>query len=65
MLFIHYGKTKIFEFNVAGIGCARGLRTKTGASAVGESTTTAVVAAVILIILVDAVFGIVFYSLGI
>ncbi len=37
----------------------------TGASAVGESTTRAVVAGIILIILSDGLFAVVFYFLGI
>ena len=50
---------------VAAIGCLRGLQTKSGASAVGESTTRAVVSGLVLITLVDGVFAVVFYALGI
>jgi len=50
---------------VAGVGCLRGLQTTTGASAVGESTTSAVVSGIILIAILDGVFAVLFYSLGI
>lgn len=58
-------KALVFGLLVAGIGCLRGLQTGTGASAVGESTTRAVVAGILLIILSDGLFSVVFYSLGI
>jgi phospholipid/cholesterol/gamma-HCH transport system permease protein len=58
------GLIKSFFFGalVGGIGCLRGLQTKSGASAVGESTTRAVVSGIFLIILVDAIFAVVFYA---
>ncbi|MEK7469964.1 MAG: MlaE family lipid ABC transporter permease subunit [Planctomycetota bacterium] len=57
-------KSLVFGLLVAGIGCLRGLQTGTGASAVGESTTRAVVAGIVLIILSDGLFSVVYYSLG-
>jgi phospholipid/cholesterol/gamma-HCH transport system permease protein len=48
---------------VAAIGCLRGLQTKTGASAVGQSTTSAVVSGIVLIAVVDGIFAVVFYAL--
>lgn len=59
------GKSLVFGIVVAAIGCLRGLQTKSGASAVGESTTRAVVSGLVLITLVDGVFAVVFYYLGI
>lgn len=50
---------------VAGIGCLRGLQTKQGSSAVGVSTTRAVVSGIFLIIVTDAIFAVVYYALGI
>jgi phospholipid/cholesterol/gamma-HCH transport system permease protein len=50
---------------IAGIGCLRGLRTGTGASAVGDSATKAVVSSIIAIVIVDGVFAVVYYYLGI
>ena len=57
------GVIKSFAFGilVAGVGCLRGLQTGTGASAVGESTTRAVVSGIFLIVVVDALFAAIFY----
>ncbi|WP_291320241.1 MlaE family lipid ABC transporter permease subunit [Desulfonatronospira sp.] len=61
------GMVKVFVFSilVAWIGCVRGLQTGSGASAVGRSTTSAVVSAIVLIILADGIFAVVYYILGI
>jgi phospholipid/cholesterol/gamma-HCH transport system permease protein len=58
-------KTFVFGAMIAGIGCLRGLQTKTGASAVGDSATSAVVTSIIAIVLVDGVFAVIYYYLGI
>jgi len=58
-------KALVFGIVVAGIGCLRGLQTKSGASSVGESTTRAVVSGLVLITVVDGVFALVYYYLGI
>lgn len=58
-------KAFVFSILVAWIGCVRGLQTGSGASAVGLSTTRAVVSGIILIAVMDGVFALVFYSLGI
>ena len=58
-------KTIFFALIIAGVGCLEGLRTKSGASAVGDSTTQAVVKGIILIVVVDGIFGVVYYYLGI
>ncbi|UCD49538.1 MAG: ABC transporter permease [Phycisphaerales bacterium] len=58
-------KTLVFGALVAGIGCLRGLRTGTGASAVGDSTTRAVVSSIIAIVVADGVFAVVYYLLDI
>ncbi len=60
------GIIKAFFFGVlvAAIGCLRGLQTKSGASAVGDSTTRAVVSGIFLIIVVDAIFAFVFFAIG-
>ena len=59
------GKSFVFGIVVAVIGCLRGLQTKSGASAVGESSTRAVVSGLVLITIVDGVFAVIFYYLGI
>ena len=58
-------KSFVFGIMVAGIGCLRGLQTQTGATAVGASTTRAVVTGIILIVITDGVFSVVFFYLGI
>jgi phospholipid/cholesterol/gamma-HCH transport system permease protein len=58
-------KAFVFGILVAGIGCQRGLQTKTGATAVGESTTSAVVSGIILIALTDGIFSVIYYYLGV
>jgi phospholipid/cholesterol/gamma-HCH transport system permease protein len=58
-------KSLIFGIVVAAIGCLRGMQTRTGASAVGESTTSAVVSGLVLIAVVDGAFAVVYYYLGI
>ncbi|MDK2973014.1 MAG: phospholipid/cholesterol/gamma-HCH transport system permease protein [Candidatus Sumerlaeota bacterium] len=61
------GLVKAFFFGilVAGVGCMRGLETKTGASAVGDSTTRAVVSSIVLIAIADGIFSVVYYFLGV
>jgi len=56
-------KSFVFGILVAAIGCVRGLQTTTGASAVGESTTRAVVSGIILIVVTDGIFSVVYYYL--
>jgi phospholipid/cholesterol/gamma-HCH transport system permease protein len=58
-------KSFVFALIIAGVGCMQGLRTKTGASAVGDSTTSAVVIGLVMIIFVDGIFGVIYYFLGI
>jgi phospholipid/cholesterol/gamma-HCH transport system permease protein len=58
-------KTVIFGALIAGIGCLRGLQTGTGASAVGDSATRAVVSGIVAIVLADGVFAVLFFYLGI
>lgn len=57
-------KSLVYGIVVAGIGCLRGLQTTTGASAVGQSTTSAVVSGIVLIAIVDGGFAVIFYALG-
>lgn len=57
-------KAFVFAMLVSGIGCLRGMQTKSGASAVGLSTTSAVVSGIILIAFADGIFAVTFYYLG-
>lgn len=58
-------KAVVFSLLVAWIGCVRGLQTSTGASAVGLSTTSAVVSGIVLIAVADGIFAVTFFLLGI
>ena len=58
-------KTVVFGAIIAGVGCLRGLRTASGPGAVGDSTTRSVVESIVMVILADAVFGVIYYYLGI
>ena len=57
-------KSFVYGIVVAAVGCLRGLETKTGASAVGQSTTSAVVSGIVLIAIVDGLFAVLFHALG-
>ncbi|MGD8562802.1 MAG: MlaE family lipid ABC transporter permease subunit [Desulfarculaceae bacterium] len=54
-------KSTVFALIIAGIGCQRGFTVRGGAQAVGTATTSAVVTAMFLIIVVDSIFAILFY----
>lgn len=62
---VAFGTAKgvVFGAVVSGVGCMRGLQTQQGPSAVGISTTRAVVTSILLIVIADAVFSILFFSL--
>jgi phospholipid/cholesterol/gamma-HCH transport system permease protein len=51
-------KSGVFAALISGIGCQRGFQVFGGAEAVGESTTSAVVSAIFLIIMADSAFAI-------
>ncbi len=54
-------KTLVFGAIIAGIGCLRGLQTGAGALSVGKSATRSVVAGIILVLLTDMVFAVLYY----
>lgn len=58
-------KSFIFGIVVCGIGCLRGMQTQSGPGAVGDSTTRAVVAGIVLTIFCDAILGILYNALNI
>ncbi|MDR3428181.1 ABC transporter permease [Silvimonas sp.] len=57
-------KATVYGFGIAVIGCRRGLNTGAGASAVGASTTQAVVSAIVMLVVSDGLFAVAFYYLG-
>lgn len=50
-------KAIVFGLTVAAVGCRRGLATGAGATAVGLSTTSAVVTSIVLIVAIDGIFA--------
>ncbi|MDZ4742150.1 MAG: ABC transporter permease [Verrucomicrobiota bacterium] len=64
-LWIGLFKSLFFGGIVAGAGCYQGLKTLSGPTAVGDSTTKAVVSSIVIIVTVDGIFSIMFYFLGI
>ncbi|MBN2689327.1 MAG: ABC transporter permease [Gammaproteobacteria bacterium] len=58
-------KTFVFGIVVAAIGCMHGLRAAQGPSGVGRATTKAVVSGIIMLVIVDGVFAVLYYVLGI
>lgn len=58
-------KTFVFGWVIAGIGCLHGLKTTFDAQSVGISTTQAVVSSLIMLVLVDGIFAVIYYVLGI
>jgi phospholipid/cholesterol/gamma-HCH transport system permease protein len=63
-VFIGLGKSVAFGVVVAITGCYYGIRCGRSAGAVGEATTRAVVMSIVLVVVVDAVFTVVLYALG-
>jgi phospholipid/cholesterol/gamma-HCH transport system permease protein len=59
------GKAPVFAAVIATVGCYQGFQVSGGADSVGRHTTTSVVQAIVLVILVDAAFSVVYSWLGI
>ena len=58
-------KSLVFGIIIAAIGCLQGLRAGRGASAVGDAATRAVVSGIVLIVIGDGIFSVLYYYLGI
>lgn len=58
-------KTLFFAVIIAGVGCLAGMRASKGPSAVGDAATRAVVVGIVLMIVVDGIFGVIYYILGV
>jgi phospholipid/cholesterol/gamma-HCH transport system permease protein len=63
-LLIGVGKSLVFAFIIASVGCFQGLRTQGSADSVGRQTTLSVVQAIFLVIVADALFSVAFNMLG-
>ncbi len=65
MFFVGLIKAPVFAFVITIIGCYQGMNVSGSAESVGRLTTVAVVQSIFLVIMVDALFSIIFSSLGI
>ncbi len=63
-LFVGLFKAPVFAFFIAVVGCMHGLRVTGSAESVGRETTRAVVKAIFLVLVLDALFSILFERLG-
>jgi phospholipid/cholesterol/gamma-HCH transport system permease protein len=54
-------KSVVFAAFIAAIGCQRGFKVRGGAEAVGNATTSSVVSAIFLIIVIDSTFAIILH----
>jgi phospholipid/cholesterol/gamma-HCH transport system permease protein len=54
-------KAGVFAALIAAIGCQKGFQVRSGAQDVGKFTTSAVVAAIFMIVVADSIFAIMFY----
>ena len=63
-LFVGLVKAPVFALIIAAIGCMHGLRVTGSAESVGQETTRAVVKSIFLVIVLDALFSILFEKLG-
>ena len=64
-LFVGLFKAPVFAFFIAAIGCMHGLRVTGSAESVGRETTRAVVKSIFMVIVLDALFSILFEKLGV
>ena len=58
-------KSLIFAVIVAGVGCIRGLQTERSPTAVGVSTTSAVVSSIVFLAVADAILALIVQVLGV
>ena len=63
-LFVGLIKAPVFAFLIATISCMHGMRVSGSAESVGKETTRAVVKAIFLVIVLDALFSIFFEKIG-
>jgi phospholipid/cholesterol/gamma-HCH transport system permease protein len=64
-VFIGLGKSAVFGMMIALIACHFGFRIQPNTESLGSETTNSVVAAITLVIMVDALFAILFMNVGI
>jgi len=64
-LWLAMGKSVVFGLMIALIGCHYGLRVQPNTQSLGEGTTASVVTSITMVILVDALFAVLFKDIGI
>jgi phospholipid/cholesterol/gamma-HCH transport system permease protein len=64
-LWLAMGKSLVFGALIALVGCHYGLRVKPNTESLGQGTTASVVTSITVVILVDALFAILFKNLGV
>jgi phospholipid/cholesterol/gamma-HCH transport system permease protein len=65
MFWVGMVKAPVFAFVIAMVGCFEGLRVAGSAESVGRLTTKSVVESIFLVIVLDALFSILFSILGV
>ena len=65
MFWVGMVKAPVFAFVIAMVGCFEGLRVTGSAESVGRLTTKSVVESIFLVIVLDALFSILFSILGV
>jgi phospholipid/cholesterol/gamma-HCH transport system permease protein len=60
---IGIGKAPVFALIISSVGCFEGMRVRGSAESVGERTTSSVVISIFFIIVVDAIFSVIFSKL--
>lgn len=63
-LWLACGKSMVFGLLIALIGCHYGLRIEPNTQSLGEGTTASVVTSITMVLLVDALFAVVFKDIG-
>lgn len=63
-IIVTFIKAPVFAFAIALVGCHQGLKVSGSAQSVGEMTTRSVVVSICLVILLDAMFAILFQEVG-
>ncbi|MCE1250921.1 MAG: ABC transporter permease, partial [Comamonadaceae bacterium] len=64
-LYLALAKSAVFGVLIALIGCHWGLRVQPNTQSLGEGTTAAVVNAITVVIIIDALFAIIFKNVGV
>ncbi|HPL79741.1 MAG TPA: ABC transporter permease [Burkholderiaceae bacterium] len=64
-LWLAMGKSVVFGLMIALIGCHYGLRVKPNTESLGQGTTASVVTSITVVILIDALFAVIFKNIGI